>query len=138
MSLTIHDLIRDYLSAAQNNIQVMRRHFGISNLLRARGEGLIPAQGNVQGEDALEFSFHGMGCAVKTKDYMVDFDFDANSECNSFDAWRLMLFAESQPGRYGALEQRDHIERELKDLEQKGVITKAKNLPNSSFYKMAL
>lgn len=137
MNATISDLIRDYLNAAQNSIQIMRHHFGVEHLLRAVGDGLFASQGEIHNETSLKFSFHGYGCAVTTNNYEVDFDFDANGNCTTFDAWRLMLFAQSQPGHYGVLEDRDRTEHELQDLEKKGVVAKAGNHPNSSFYQLA-
>jgi len=133
MNPTIHDLIHDYLSAAQNCIQQMRDHFKVDDILLARRQGRIPPQGNMP----LKYSFHGAGCAFTTSRYSVDADFDQDGECSTFEAWRLMFFAESQPGYYGVLERRDQIEHELQDLERKGMIEKAGNFPNSSFYKLA-
>lgn len=136
MNLTVNKLIRDYLNAAEYSIQVMRRHFGVEHLLQSVGQRSIPASGRIEGEGVLEFRFHGFGCAVTTDAYEVDFDFDADSNCTSFDSWRLMLFAQSQPGKYGELENRDRIEHELLILQKKGIVMKQDNDLHTNFYQM--
>lgn len=136
MSIIINDLIHDYLEAAQSSIEIMKRYFGVDHLLQAVGQGMIKARGVIQNEAKLTFSFHGYGCAVTTNNYEVDFDFDANGGCTTFDAWRLMLFAQSQPGRYGGLDNRECIEQEFQDLKKKGVLVSLDDIAKSSFYRL--
>jgi len=132
MNLTIYDLIHDYLSAAQSNVQQMKQHFKVDNILLARREGRIPAQGSIP----LKYSFHGIGCEFTTSRYTVDVDFNKDGECGGFDTWRLWIFAESQPGHYGALEDQDLIAKELYALEKAGVIAKSGERPSSELYQL--
>jgi len=136
MKLTIIDLIHDYMRAAEDGIREMKRSFGATNLLRARRENLLPTQGTAQGKATLKFSFHGVGCAVTTEHYVVDFDFDENGECAGFDAWRLWQFAKSRTGYYGSIESQDAITSSLEDLKKSGRVGKAGKLPNPEMYRL--
>lgn len=130
MSQPIVILIEDYLRATESCVQETQRFFEVPNLLRARRENRIPAQGSIEGKARFKFSFHGVGCSFASDQFSVDVDFDECGACAGFDAWRLWQFAKSQPGRYGQLENQDIIRRNLVALETAGRVVRTGKLPN--------
>ena len=93
-------MIADYQQRVARFVSAAEVLFGEDDLLAASLAGRLPEEGHLDDAQESAFRFHGAGCEVKTLDAKVDFDFGPEGRHDGFDAWRLHIFAQSQPQVY--------------------------------------
>jgi hypothetical protein len=122
---SIESLIEDFKESVKGVVNLFYDKYDRKDLLNAWHEGLYPQIGTF-GVIMKKYFFHGIGLCVELKDKIVDFDFGEDDRIDGFDAWRLWGFTESQI-KYKGLWTKQHIEKELKRLEQAGKIYRLKD-----------
>jgi hypothetical protein len=115
-------MIKDYQQRVARFVAAAKAAFGEEDLLAAAWAKRLPEEGHLDDAEESSFQFHGAGCAVKTRDAEVDFDFGPEGRHDGFDAWRLCIFAESQPQVYPEFQDAAVIERALEELLHSDVI----------------
>lgn len=129
-------MIADYLSATGDAIALLQSSIGVPDILSAYRNGDIPRSGDVlhEGRSIGCYNFHGTECYVDLGSTKVDVQFDASGVPGSFDAWRLMRFAEETRG--ASLGELEEIEKRLDELCAAGKIRKS-GPSESRRYRMA-
>lgn len=89
------NLIQDYLGDIRLIINLFKKKYGRTDILRAWHEGVIPQCGNIG--DTAEYELHGIGCSVFFPDRNVDFDFGPEQRIDGFDLWRLKKYLDQRP-----------------------------------------
>lgn len=90
----------------------LQEKFGTRNILRLWRSGNIERCGEVI--DGIEYELHGIGCAIYFPTDSVDFDYGSNNRIDSFDEWRLYIYATDRPLRYKKYTNMKFLERESK------------------------
>jgi len=119
------DFIIEYENYVTKGNEILQSSFKMDKSpLLAKREGKIPAKGRLDNEN-LTFSFHGMGCRFEFGDIIVDFDYTFGDFIyKGFETSKLYWFIESCLGPDSEQISREGFEQSLKQLEDKGVITK--------------
>ena len=123
-------MIRDYQQRVARFVSAAKAFFGEEDLLAVSMAGQLPDEGHLDDAQESAFRFHGAGCAVKTLDAEIDFDFGPDGRHDGFDAWRLHIFAESQPQVYPEFQDMALVERALEELLHTDVIFSPRWLPS--------
>lgn len=120
-------LIFKYLAESTRLAQRLCGVYSQENLLAGRRNGAIPRSGSLEG---VEFEFHGVGCRIAEGNSSADFDFLPDGQLGGFDAWRLHVFSEANPGL--APHSQSEIQGALDVLETNAVVER---VSGSSLYR---
>jgi hypothetical protein len=60
----------------------------------------LPLTGQLPGEPAMRYAFHGAGLRLEIDGEIVDFDFGFDGRTGGFNEWWLRQFAEARPSAY--------------------------------------
>jgi hypothetical protein len=123
-------LIASYTDFAERACARLRAAFGVNDLLSAVVEKRIPRAGTAAG---IEFRFHGVGCEFRIDGTCIDVDFGPEGRCDGFDAWRLSLFASSEP-QWSDLATESAVQHGLDLLTESGAITRPEWQPSPHLY----
>ncbi len=66
MSTTTLQIIQDYVKRVRQSVTLLQDRFGEHDLLRGVRGRTIPKRGLLD-DDAVTFSFHGIGCRIEAK-----------------------------------------------------------------------
>lgn len=135
--MTTLALIHQYVTRVSQCISLMRKHFGVHDLLSGVREGRIPKRG-VIGDSDLAFSFHGIGCTIDMPDGSVEFDFGPNGDVGGFDAYRLTLFAQNCSTGMSEVTSEDEVRKELSLLQNQGIVIAPGLEPSPSLFYLRL
>jgi hypothetical protein len=124
----LEELIVDYTSAVEDWMNVFKSEVGDIYPLTARSEKLLPPSGTLAG--CYQYSFHGIGCFVKSPTYEVDFDFGPNERHDVFDLWRLDLFTEAQSKKFSQYLDPNVLEQDFKSAIENGQIVRIRSDPD--------
>ena len=135
----ILELIEDFIDTANEGVEILRKEFGVSDLLQGWRSGQYGQTGKLQSKGIEFFAFHGCGLAIHFRNKLVDFDFAYVPEQRNdgFDLWRLQLFANGQPKKYSQYIDKNKLEKDFNKLVEKGVIylPEQDNSPKQYFLK---
>ena len=115
----LRELIHQYQLDVRRVVDEFEMIYGRRDLLAGWGQKAFPSSGKLN-EVVVSYRFHGVGLWANLNGKEVDFDFAPNDDHNGFDAWRLMLYAESM----GLQEQwpKERITRLLANMESSAMI----------------
>ena len=122
-------MIADYQQRVARFVSAAKAFFREEDLLAASMAGRLPEEGHLDDARESAFRFHGTGCEVKTLDAEVDFDSGPEGRYNGFGAWRLHIFARSQPHVYPEFQELAVVERAFEELLHTDVVFSPRRLP---------
>ena len=114
----ILDLIKDFIETANKGVELLRRKFGVTDLLEGWHSGQYEQTGKLK-ELGIEFyAFHGCGLSLHFINKTIDFDFAYTPEQrhDGFDLWRLHIFASGQPIKYYKYIDKPNLEKDFEKL----------------------
>ena len=117
----LQKVIDDYLSKVEQGVSLFKKQLGDKHPLQAWGNKDIPQRGKLS--DAIEYEFHGIGCALIFSDCEVDFDFGPDDRVDGFDLWRLTQYLLSCPNKYPDYSA-DKIKKDFENALEHKAITK--------------
>lgn len=125
-------LIASYVNAVRRAVAVPQVHLHTTALLEAVRKDRQRREGSI--DSITTYAFHGVGCRVTTGETTVDFDFGPDGMVGGFDAWRLWLFADGNPGRFSQWKNRDQVEEALQRIQAEGLIALPRAEPSPHLY----
>ncbi|MCD9014398.1 DUF6896 domain-containing protein [Parachryseolinea silvisoli] len=128
--MDIEEILKDYLKDIISVVEIMKTEGFRRNSEQSWQEALYKT-GTIDEHD-LEYNFHGMGCWVKWKDRIIDFDFRGDVENTIFgiDPWFAACYLQSL--RLSGFDDVDfcqeQISKVIEKLADKGRLAKRNNV----------
>ncbi|RKZ80854.1 MAG: hypothetical protein DRR19_22985 [Candidatus Parabeggiatoa sp. nov. 1] len=115
------EVIEDYLYQVKCGVERFQQKFGISNVLQAYRQKIIPKSGWLS--ENLKYDFHGVGCFLIYEHYDINFDFGPNGRCDGFDEWRIYDYLSQNQEKYPYYYLNNkQIKEDFKALVRSGII----------------
>ena len=124
MDARLAQLIAAYQSAVARSVGLMVSQLGIRRPASSSewADMAFPRVGELP--DGSRFYKHGYGCAVRTPEFGVDFDFGSEGQITGFCPYRLAHFAAKNTG-HSNLNSQNEIERLVELSVESGEIVKS-------------
>lgn len=124
-------LVSEYQLHVLGFVKAFTTRFGTDNMLGAWHRGEVPEQGTLDDRYETRFRFHGCGVHFESTRGEVDFDFGPDGRFDGFDAWRLLIFAQSKPDEYPNLLRLEVVESVLGELVTDGLVHRPRWAPSA-------
>jgi|GEM_PF-2907284 len=125
---------QQFLALVSKYSAAVKEAVGLLNAKSENSKGFQALDGEISAragylDDAREnrYGFHGIGCLITTKQFVVDFDFGEDSRCDGIDPGFLFHFVrynKSIKDEYAAFTNYEQLEGFLQDLEREGLFTR--------------
>lgn len=127
-------MIADFQAKVAVANRLLQESLNIENTMYWR-QAKLAQKGKLHSNGAGEYSFHGIGCWVKTKEFEIDWDYGFEGRTDGFDLWRLYCFAQYTSDDYLEFRDKELLQKIMNDaVAQNLILQPYRHLQDDLYY----